>query len=90
MFFTIYFASVLYAHEAEELNMTGHMAHDENRCTFWTSCTVVSWKRPFLWILCKFTYSWLTEMRILLLRVVHTGTEITLKMGYLEWFLFSL
>ena len=65
------------------------VAHEANRWTFWTSCTSVSWKRSFLFILPNFRYSWLTEMRILVGRVLHTGTEITLKMWYLGCFWLS-
>ena len=87
--FTMFFPFVLYGHHAEECNMTGPIAHEANRCTYWTSCTGLSWKRPFLSIIRNFGYSWLTDMRILVGRVLHTGTEITLKMSYSDCFWFS-
>ena len=69
--------------------MTWPLAHEENQCTFWTSCTGLSWKHPFLFIMGNFCYSWFTEMRILVGRVLHTATDITLKMRYLLCFFFS-
>ena len=69
--------------------MTWPIAHEANRCTFWTSCTGVSWKCSFLSIMRNFGYSWLTEMRILVGRVLHTVTDIALKMSNLGIFLFS-
>ena len=69
--------------------MTWPIAHEANRCKFWTSCPVGSWKRPFLCIMRNFEYSWLTEMRILVRRVVQRSTESTLKMSYLRCFRFS-
>ena len=83
------FAFVLYGHKAEECNMTLPIAHEANRCTFWTSCTGVSWKRHFLCIMRIFGYSVLTNMRIFFGRVLHRGTEISLKMWYLGCFWFS-
>ena len=73
----------------EECNVTCTLAHEANRCTFWTSCTGVSFKRPFLSMMLNFKKSWLTELRILVGRVMHTGTQITLKMSYIGCFLFS-
>ena len=60
--FTIFFAIVLYGHKAEECNITWPIAHESNRCTFWTSCTGVSLKRRFLSTMRNFGYSF---MRIL-------------------------
>ena len=87
--FTMSFAFVLYGHKAEEGNMTWPIAHDANPCTFWRSCTGVSHKRHFLCIMRNFGYSWLRHMQILVGRVLHTGTESTLKMSYLGCFGFS-
>ena len=74
--FTMFFAFLFYGHYAEECNMTWPIAHDTNRWTFWTSCTGVSWKRPFLSIMLIFGYSWLTDMRILVGRVLETGRKL--------------
>ena len=80
---------VLCVHKAEECNMTWPIAHEENRCTFWTSCTGVSWKCHFLCIMRSFGYSSLTDMRILVGRVLHTGMESKLKMSNFGCFWFS-
>ena len=90
VFFSIVFASVLYVHKAEESSMSRPKAHQANRCTFWTSWPGVSRKYLFMWILRNFGYSWLTEMRILVGRILHTGAEITLKIWYVgcHWFSF--
>ena len=48
----------------EEWNMTWSIAHEANRCSFWTSSTGVSWKRPFLCIMCNLDHNFHTEMRI--------------------------
>ena len=87
--FTMFLAFLLYEHETEACNMTWPMAHEVNRYTFWKSCTLSSWKRPFLYIMRNFWYSWLTEMRILVGEILHTCMEITIKMPYLPGFLFS-
>ena len=87
--FTMSFAFVLYGHKAEECNMTWPLANEANRCTFWTSCTGVSWKRHFLCIMRNFEYSWHMQMQILVFRVLETGTESTLKISYLGCFWFS-
>ena len=60
--------------------------HEANRCTFWTSSTGVSWKRPFFCIMRTFGYSSLAEMQILVGRVLNTGTESAMKMSYLGHF----
>ena len=77
----MFFSFPLHGHQVEDCNLT---AHEANRCTFWTSCTGVSWKCPFLCIVHNFGDSFLTEMRILVREVLHTGGEITLKMSYLR------
>ena len=83
--FTMFFAFVLYTPR----NMTWLPIADEtNRSTFWTSCTGVSWKRPFLCMMSNFGYSWLSEMQIFVGRVLHTGTASTLGMSYLGYFSF--
>ena len=69
--------------------MTWPIHQEANRCTFWTSCTGVSWKRHWLCIMSSFGYSCLTHMQILVGRVLHTGTESTLRMSYLGSFWFS-
>ena len=86
--FTMFLAFVFYWHKAEECNITWPITHQRYRCTFWTSCTGVSWKRPFVFILRNFWYNWLTEMRILVGQVRHTGMESTLKMKRVFWFSF--
>ena len=70
----------------EECNITEHEA---NQCRFWTRCTGVSWKCPFLGIMYNSGYSFLAEMWILVGKIVYTGREITLKMSYLRCFWFS-
>ena len=70
--------------------MSSPLAHEVNRCTFWTSCTGVSWKRPFLSIMRNFGYSWHPHIQTSVLRVLHTGAEITLKMAYLLFLVFFL
>ena len=42
--FTMFFTFVLYGHKAEECDVTCPIAHEANRCTFWASCSGVSWK----------------------------------------------
>ena len=59
------------------------IAHEANRCTFWTSCSGVSWKRPFLSIMRSYMNTWLTEMQFLVGRGLHTGMENTQKISYL-------
>ena len=83
------FAFVLYRHKEEECNMKWPIANEANRCTFWTSCTGVSWERNFLWIMRNFANSSLTHMQILVGRVLHSGTVSTLKISYLACFGFS-
>ena len=73
----------------EEWNMTWSIAHEANRCSFWTSSTSVSWKRPFLCIMCNLDHNFHTEMRIYVAQVVHPSLEGTLKMSYLRYFRFS-
>ena len=85
--FTMFFAFVLYGHKAE-CNMNWPIGQEVNRYTLWTSCTGVSLKRPFLSTMRSLGDSWLTEMRILVGRVLHIGTERTLKMSYLVCFCF--
>ena len=87
--FTMFSVFVLNGHNSEECNVTWLMAHEAIRCTFRTSCTAVSKKCPFLWMLHNFRYSWLKEVRIFVGRVLHTGTDITLKIWYLGFFRFS-
>ena len=87
--FTMSFAFVIYVYKAEECNMTWPIAHKVNRCTFWRSCTGLLWKRHFLCIICDFGYSWLKHMQILVGRVLHRGTEGTLRMSYSGCFWFS-
>ena len=89
MLFTMFLAFVLYGHKADECNMTWPIAHEVHRCTFWTSCTGVSCKRPFLCILRNFWCSSLMDMQVLVGRVLHTGIESSLKMSYLGCFWFS-
>ena len=69
--------------------MTWFIAHGAYLCTYLTSCTFVSWKCPLLCILPVISYSWLTEMQILVGRVLETDMESTLKMSYLGCFWFS-
>ena len=88
--FPMFFAFVLYGNKAEECNIAWPIAHEVNRCIFWTSCTAVSRKRSFLSIMRNFGYSCPTMMIILVGRVLHAGTEFTLIMSYLGCFLFSL
>ena len=73
---------------AEVCNKSWPMQHEANRCTFWISCTGLSRKRHFFCILRNFGCSWLTDMRILFGRALHTGAESTLKMSYLGCFSF--
>ena len=87
--FNMCFAFLLYGHEAFFTMCFSFPLHWANRCTFWTSCTGVSRKCPFLCILPNFGYSFLTEMRILVGQVLHTGGEIGLKMSYIRCFWFS-
>ena len=65
------------------------IADESNRCTFWTSCKGLSWKRPFFWILRNFSYIWLSELRIFAGRFLHRGTDIRLRMWYFGCFKFS-
>ena len=60
-----FFAFVLYGHKPEECNMTWPIAHEANRSTFWRSCTGVSWKRPFFFIMRCFGYRGHTDIQIL-------------------------
>ena len=55
--FPMFFAFVLYGHKAEECNITWPIAHEVNRCIFWTSCTGVSRKRHFLSIMRNFGWT---------------------------------
>ena len=89
LLFTMSFAFVLHGNKAEERNMTSLLAHETNRCTFWSSCTGVSSKRHFLCIMRNFDYSWLLDMLILVGRVLHTRTESTQKMSCLGCFWIS-
>ena len=88
--FSKVFAIVLYGHKAAECNMTWPIAHEFNHCIFWTSCTGVSWRHPFLFIMLNIGFSWHTDIQILVAPVLHTRTEITLKMSYICCFWFSL
>ena len=81
--FIMFFAFVLNGHKAEECNPCPRGQE------FWTSCTGVPWKCPFLSIMRNFGYSRLMKMQILVGRVLHTGTEITMEMWYLGCFGFS-
>ena len=89
VFFNRFFTFVLYGHKDEECNMTWPIAHEAYRCTLWTSCTGMSCKRPFLSMIRYSGYSCLTDMRILVLRVLNTGSQSTLKRSYLGCFWFS-
>ena len=65
IFFTMFFAFLLYG----MISVTSRpIANQANLCTFWTCCTVVSWKRPFLCIMSnlstvclRWCESWLEE-----------------------------
>ena len=68
--------------------MSWNIAHESNRCSFWTSCTGVLWKRNFLCIVRNFGDNWHTEMGFLVLRIMYTSTETALKISYLGCFSF--
>ena len=80
--FTIIFSFLLYGPRSVTRQP---IAHEVNRCTFWTSCTFVSWKRPLLCMMHNFWCIWITKRKILIGRVLHTYTESTLKMSYLVY-----